>query len=138
MPEERAFRAVASDLTPRHEAEAHVRESEQRYLDLIESAHDIVQSILPDGHFEFVNRAWHELLGYTPEELPALTLFDIVDDVDHDHCTLLIAQIMSGKSFDRVEVTFVAKDGHTFPVDGNATGRFSEGRYVATHTFFRT
>ncbi len=137
VQEERAYRAVARDLTPRHQAEATVRESEQRYLDLIESAHDIVQSILPDGSFEFVNRAWHTNLGYTPEELPGLTLFDIVAEVDHEHCTLLIGQIMSGKSFDKVEISFVAKGGRTFPVEGNATGRFREGRYVGTHTFFR-
>lgn len=137
MPAEQAYRAVACDVTPGHDAEALVLESERRYQDLIESAHDIVQSILPDGHFQFVNRAWHELLGYTAQELPELTLFDIVDKADHDHCTLLIGQLMSGMSFDRVEVTFVAKDGHTFPVEGNATGRFREGKYVATHTFFR-
>lgn len=137
VPDEQAFHAVARDLTARHQAESLVRDSEQRYLDLIESAHDIVQSILPDGHFEFVNRAWHEHLGYTAGELPSLTLFDIVEEADHEHCTLIIGQIMSGKSFDRVEVTFVAKDGRTFPVEGNATGRFREGRFVATHTFFR-
>lgn len=137
LPDEQVFRAVVRDLTARHEAEAHVLESERRYLDLIESAHDIVQSILPDGHFEFVNRAWHDHLGYTPEELPGLTLFDIVDEIDHDHCTRIIGQIMSGESFDRVEVTFVAKDGRKFPVEGNATGRFHDGEFVATHTFFR-
>ncbi len=137
VPEEQAYRAVAHDLTARHAAEESVRESEQRYLDMIESSHDIVQSILPDGHFQFVNRAWHKALGYTPEELAGLTLFDVVAEADHDHCTVLIGQIMSGKSFDRVEVTFVAKDGRTFPVEGNATGRFREGEYLGTHTFFR-
>lgn len=134
---EQAYRAVARDLSPQYEAETLMRESEQRYLDLIESAHDIVQSILPDGSFEFVNRAWHEHLGYSPEELDGLTLFDIVAEVDHDHCTILIGQIMNGRSFDQVEITFVAKDGHSFPVEGNATGRFRDGRYVGTHTFFR-
>jgi len=96
-----------------------------------------VQSILPDGHFEFVNRAWHEALGYSAAELAELTLFDIVDGVDHDHCSLLIGRIMAGESFERVEVTFVAKDGRAFPVEGNATGRFRDGEFVATHAFFR-
>jgi PAS domain S-box-containing protein len=137
VPEEQCFRAVARDLTPRRRAEESMRDSEQRYADLIESAHDIVQSIAPDGHFDFVNKAWHEHLGYTPEELPGLTLFDIVDEADHDHCSLLIGQLMSGQSFDQIEVTFVAKDGRRFPVEGNATGRFRDGQYVATHTFFR-
>jgi PAS domain S-box-containing protein len=134
---EQRYHAVARDLTLRREADERVRESERRYLDLIESAHDIVQSIAPDGHFDFVNRAWHELLGYTPEELPALTLFDIVDPGDHDHCNLVIGRLMSGQSIEQVEVTFVTKDGRRIPVEGNASGRFRGGDYVATHAFFR-
>ncbi|GAA3767300.1 hypothetical protein GCM10022240_19610 [Microbacterium kribbense] len=137
MPQEQCYRAIAHDLTARRAAEASRLESERRYADMIESSHDIVQSILPDGHFQFVNKAWYEHLGYTPEELPGLTLFDIVAEADHDHCTILIAQIMSGHSFDKVEVSFVAKGGRTFPVEGNATGRFRDGEYMATHTFFR-
>jgi PAS domain S-box-containing protein len=136
-PDESRYYAVAIDLTPRRAAEEDLRESEHRYLDLIESSHDLVQSILPDGHFEFVNRAWHDTLGYSPEELPELTLFDIVDGVDHEHCTLMVQRIMSGESFEQVEVTFVAKDGRAFPVEGNATGRFRDGEFVATHAFFR-
>lgn len=135
--DEQAYRAVARDLTGEHVAEQAMADSEQRYADLIQSSHDIVQSISPDGHFSFVNRAWHDHLGYTEEELPGLTLFDIVVEADHEHCSLLIRQLMTGSSFDHVEVTFIAKDGRTFPVEGNATGRFRDGEYVATHTFFR-
>lgn len=134
---EQAYRAVARDLTPEHMAEQAMVDSEQRYADLIQSSHDIVQSISPDGHFSFVNRAWHDHLGYSEEELPGLTLFDIVVEADHEHCSLLIRQLMTGSSFDHVEVTFIAKDGRTFPVEGNATGRFRDGEYIATHTFFR-
>lgn len=137
VPAERRFYAVARDRTAQHMAEEKERESERRYADLIESSHDIIQSIEADGHFEFVNRAWFQHLGYTAEELPNLTLFDIVEESFHDHCTLLIGQIMTGRSFDSVEITFVAKDGHRFPVEGNATGRFRDGQFIATHTFFR-
>ncbi|WP_417563639.1 PAS domain S-box protein [Microbacterium sp.] len=137
VPEDEAYWAVARDVTASHAAAARLRESERRYLDIIDSAHDIVQSILPDGHFEFVNRAWHDSLGYTADELPGLTLFDIVVEADHAHCEVVIGQIMSGHSFDQVGVTFVRKDGSTFPVEGNATGRFRDGVFVATHTFFR-
>src|SRR5690606_11595513 len=111
---EQTYRAVARDLTSEHVAEQAMADSEQRYADLIQSSHDIVQSISPDGHFSFVNRAWHDHLGYTEEELPGLTLFDIVVEADHEHCSLLIRQLMTGSSFDHVEVTFIAKDGRTF------------------------
>ena len=63
--DDQRFHAVARDITPQREAEEQVHESERRYRDMIESSHDIVQSIRPDGHFEFVNRSWHEHLGYS-------------------------------------------------------------------------
>jgi PAS domain S-box-containing protein len=136
-PEEHRSYAVANDLTPRRTVEEQLRESEHRYHGLIESSHDLVQSVLPDGHFEFVNRAWHGALGYTPEELPELTLFDVLDEADHDHCSVMVRRIMAGESFESVEVTFVAKNGRKFPAEGNATGRFRNGAFVATHAFFR-
>jgi len=34
-----------------------LKETEERYRDLIESAHDLIQSVRPDGSFVFVNRA---------------------------------------------------------------------------------
>lgn len=136
-PEERRYYTIARNMTAQREAEERVRESERRYSDLIESSHDLVQSISPDGHFEFVNRAWHDVLGYTPDELPDITLFDILDPADHEHCTAIIGQLMSGASLERIEVDFVAKDGRRIPVEGNATGRFHDGEYVATHAFFR-
>jgi PAS domain S-box-containing protein len=48
--------------------EAH-RETEQRYHEIIENAHDIIQSTRPDGTLAFVNQAWHEALGYTKAEI---------------------------------------------------------------------
>ncbi len=137
LPDEEQHYAVARDLTSQHKAEVDIGDSERRYLDMIESSHDLVQSITPDGHFEFVNRAWHDLLGYSEAELPDLTLYDIVDPVDHDRCRLLFGQLMSGQSIEQIEITFVAKDGRKFPVEGNATGRYRDSEFFAGHSFFR-
>ena len=46
-----------------------LRESEERYRLMIESTHELVQSVTPDGHFAFVNRAWKEVLGYSDVRL---------------------------------------------------------------------
>ena len=68
---------IAQDIAEQKQTAETLRESEKRYLDIIESSHDMVQSIFPDGHFEFVNRAWLTTLEYTQDELPNLTLFDV-------------------------------------------------------------
>jgi signal transduction histidine kinase len=49
----------------------------------------------------------------------------------------MIARIMTGQSMKDVQVTFKTKDGRLIPVEGNATGRFIDGDFVATHAFFQ-
>ena len=128
---------VGQDITERKRVEETLQESENRYRDLIESSHDLLQSIMPDGHFEFVNKAWFETLGYTEEELPNLTLLDVIHPDFHPHCQQMFSQIMVGQSFKDIQVTFVTKHGQSIPAEGNATGRFIGDEFVATHAFFR-
>jgi PAS domain S-box-containing protein len=136
-PDKASYYAVGRDITRNKQAEEALRESENRYRDLIESSYDLLQSIGPDGHFEYVNKAWFDTLGYTEHDLPHLTLFDIIHPDFHSHCHSLFAGIMAGQSFKDIQVTFVAKDGRLIPVEGNATGRFMDGKFVATHAFFQ-
>ena len=67
----RAVLGCFMDITERKRAEEALRESEERYRDLFESTNDLVQSVKPDGHFLYVNRAWREVLhnreeGHSP------------------------------------------------------------------------
>jgi PAS domain S-box-containing protein len=112
-------------------------ESEQRYRAVIQNASDMIQSVRPDGTFEFVNQAWLNKLGYTPDEVPALTIWDIIHPDAVDHCQQLFTLAVQGETIDYMETTFMAKDGQPIPVDGNVTSRFVGDTVVATHGFFR-
>jgi PAS domain S-box-containing protein len=135
--EKQLYYAVGRDITDRKKAEEVLQESEKRYRDLIESSHDLIQSVGPDGHFEFVNKAWLETLGYTEEELPSLNIFDIIHPDYHEHCQKMFSRIVAGESLKDVQVTFITKDGRSIPVEGNGVGRFVGGKFVASHGFFR-
>lgn len=112
-------------------------ESELRYQAVIENASDMIQSVRPDGTFEFVNRAWHETLGYGPSEAAGMTIWDIIHPSQLEHCQTMFKTAMRGESIDDARTIFVAKDGRAIPVEGSATSRFVDGRIVATHAFFR-
>ena len=128
---------VASPLANRERLEEALWESEARYRDLIENAHDLIQSVASDGRFLFVNRAWLDTLGYTQAELRDLTLFDIIHPDSRSHCQLLFSKILAGQACPKVQATFVTKDGREIVVEGNVTGRYQSGRVIATHGFFR-
>jgi PAS domain S-box-containing protein len=128
---------MISDITERKRMEEVLQESEERYRDLFENANDLVQSIAPDGHFLYVNKAWRQILGYSEEEVANLTLWDIIHPDSIPHCREIFQKVMSGEEVSNVEVIFVAKDGNLVTVEGNANCRFKQGEIVSTRGIFR-
>ena len=128
---------LEGEAAGRKHAEEALIETQLRYRDLIESAHDLIQSVRPDGSFAFVNPAWLETLGYGEEELPSLNLFDIIHPDSLQHCREAFSKTMSGQRVTDIEATFYAKDGREVYVEGSASPRFIEGEVMATHAIFR-
>jgi len=117
--------------------EAVHRESEERYREIIENAHDIIQSILPDGSLAYVNRAWFEILGYTEIDLHSINFFDLVHADSLTHYQELFSRILKGNSGTHIPLSFVAKDGEQIFVEGNISPRLHDGKVVAIHGIFR-
>lgn len=113
-----------------------LQESETRYKNFIDNSHDLIQSVNPDGTFDFVNAAWLETLGYTEEELRGLNFTDIIHESSLDHCMALFQQIMLGEQFDSVEAMFKAKSGEPVKVKGKIRVRKKGDQVIATHGIF--
>ncbi|HEV2124743.1 MAG TPA: PAS domain S-box protein, partial [Chloroflexota bacterium] len=118
-------------------ADLRLLESEQRYQAVIENASDMIQSVRPDGTFEFVNRAWRTTLQYTDDDLSRMTVWDTIHPDSMQHCQTEFVKAIRGEVIDFFETTFVAKDGRAVPVEGSVTSRFLGEEVVATHGFFR-
>jgi PAS domain S-box-containing protein len=112
-------------------------ESEERYRAVIDNASDMIQSVLADGTFEFVNQAWLDKLGYTRDEVDQLIVWDIIDPEAKQHCEMLFMAAMRGETIPEMTTTFLTKDGRKVPVEGSTTSRMLGDTVVATHGFFR-
>jgi PAS domain S-box-containing protein len=121
----------------RERAEDALRQSEERYRDLFDNAHDLIQSVSPEGGLLYVNKAWQNALGYSEKEVANLKLWDIIHPDSMNHCMEVFQRVISGESVSGIEAAFVAKDGSLLAVEGNAHCRFVDGRPVSTQGIFR-
>ena len=132
-----ALEGLISDVTDRKRAEEAVRDGEERYRNLVENAHDMIQSLGPDGRLLFVNRAWLETMGYAESEISSLNFFRIVHPQSRVHCQQLFAEMLAGRATAAIQAALVAKDGRVIEVEGNVTSRYENDRVVATQAIFR-
>jgi len=103
-------------------------------MDLVQHTSDIIQSVSPDGDYLFVNQAWHDILGYSADEVSSLNVFDVIHPDQREACSDKISQILQGH---HVSIETVFQDGHSVYVEGNASCRFENGLPIATRGFFR-
>ncbi len=135
--DKRFFVGIMRDITERKEAEKVLKESEEKFRDLFENATDLIQSVSPEGKFLYVNHAWRDTLGYTPEELQGLSMFDVIHPDSRAHCAEIFKTVMSEKSAQKVEAAFITKDGRRISVEGNVSPKFKNGKFFSTRGIFR-
>lgn len=60
---------MVADITRNKTAENLLREAENRYRDLVETAHDLVWTMNARGQLTYLNRACENIYGYPPESM---------------------------------------------------------------------
>ncbi len=87
-----------------------LRESEQRYRDLIENLTDIVWSADRDGTLLFINAAVERLVGYTPEEVVGSNFTRFFPETEHPRLLANYGRVLSGETA-REEYELFSKSG---------------------------
>ncbi len=73
-----AVQVIVTDISKRKETERAIRESEQRYRELLENIADIIYVTNEDGKLVFLNAAAEQFIGYSRKELLGLTFADFL------------------------------------------------------------
>ncbi|HQL62861.1 MAG TPA: PAS domain S-box protein [bacterium] len=131
------YLGIAQDITERKRAEKALQESEERLQDFLDNAISLIQSVSPDGRFQYVNAAWKRTLGYRDEDLAELHYFDVVCPDEREHCMDTFRRVLKGEVLRDIETALVAKDGRRIPVSGSANCRFEDGKPVVIRSMFR-
>ncbi|MGO9986215.1 MAG: PAS domain S-box protein [Rhodomicrobium sp.] len=103
---------VMMDITGRKQAEAALRESEERFRGIYEHAATGISILNLQGQFQSCNPAYSAMVGYTGEELRGINFQDLVHPADIEANMLLNRQLLAREipSFELVN-RYVRKDG---------------------------
>jgi PAS domain S-box-containing protein len=114
---EAKFRQLNQSLEERiAEATAELRASEERFKRLFEFSPLGIGLVNEEGKFQQVNSSFAEMLGYTPDELCALTYWDITPVNHFAGQQTFIDKLKETGRFGPFEKEYIRKDGTRIPV----------------------
>ena len=109
--EVRGYYAVLTDITPYMEMQHALRQSEARYLRLLNALQEGVWAIDAENRTTFVNPRMSEMLGYSMEEMQGRSLFAFMDEAGVEIARRQLAHRQQGAQ-EQHEFQFLHKDGH--------------------------
>jgi PAS domain S-box-containing protein len=101
---------IARDITERKQAEAMLRESEEQYRNIVETANEGVWLINNEACTGYVNQQMAAMLGYTVAEMLGRPVFDFIFPADRAYAEQKIAERQHDTS-DTNEFRLRRKDG---------------------------
>ncbi|UCE28269.1 MAG: PAS domain S-box protein [Candidatus Coatesbacteria bacterium] len=116
------YRVVGTDtdITERKRAEEALRESEEKYRNLIERSNDAV-AIIQDGKIRFANERVTGMVGYPVEELIGKDFIDYIHPDDVAKLTDIYERRMAGKAVPSIyETVLKNREGEPVHVEINA------------------
>jgi PAS domain S-box-containing protein len=106
------------DLTERKIAEEKLRESEEKYRNIVETANESICLINSEGVLTYVNKKMADMTGYTIGEIIGRTIWDFVGKEDQSTVTMNMEKRRRGIS-ESYEIKLIRKDGSPFWVHVN-------------------
>jgi len=101
----------AVDITERKRYYQALRQSENRFRNLFNSAASGIALIATNGRYLRVNEAMCAMLGYTPEELESSSWREITHPDDIKPSDIKIAELLRGQPVRPLEKRYLHKDG---------------------------
>lgn len=121
--------AFVQDITDRVRSQKELAESEQKYRLLAEHTTDIIYRLdLEQDRYTYVSPSVETVLGYTPEEVRALSPDQVMTPESYQLQNEIMEQdLLAGKKdSELLELEAIHKEGHIVPVEVNASFVFDE------------
>ena len=132
----RGFSKVVRDITDRKKAEDALRESEERYRIIAETASDVIITIDQDSVIQFVNPASEKVFGYKPAELIGQVITVLMPErLREAHISAMKEYVDTGKKkmkWESIDLPGLHKSGNEVPLEVSYGEFMKEGRHFFT------
>jgi len=131
---------LLNDIGARKQSEMALRESQAQFAllaSLLERSSQPFSQGFPDGRLGFVNQAYLDLTGYSPQEISSLNWQKLTAPEWREKEQALIAQLHATGQPVRYEKEYVRKDGRRVPIEILVhLARDEEGNPLYYYSFF--
>jgi PAS domain S-box-containing protein len=128
--------AVIRDISIRKEAQEALKQSEEKFRELINTSNDGIVSIDPQMRFIIWNQGAEILLGYTEKEMLGLSVLTIFPTASQKDVARELVQLkntgISGTINRLFETYVMKKDCSLTPVDISISARKTDDGYIST------
>ena len=125
-----AFQSVHRDVTEQNRAQRALKDSEEKYRSLFELIGDAININAPDGTLLDANQAFHDLFGYTREDISSFNVVDVyANPADRENFLRRMAETGLVKDV----VRFRRKDSSVFDCQRTAVARKDESGAVVAY-----
>ncbi len=130
-----AFARVRAQMQCRN-AEKALKESEERYRDLFDNAHDLIQIVSNQEQFLYVNQVWKETLGYNQEEIEKFTSTDIIHPDERKNYWDALQRTQQHQGIESFETVLMTKEGESIFVEAGISCRYKNDKHITTRGIF--
>jgi PAS domain S-box-containing protein len=122
--------ALVQDVSASRRAEAAVRDSEQSYRELVETAREMIVTVDLEGRFTSMNAAFETLTGWSAQEWVGRTFHGLIHPDDLAACMTVFEASMRGETVPSVTHRISRPDGQWLVVESTGTAQRRGGRVV--------
>lgn len=112
-------RSIQGEITKRtHRLE----KSHRKFRMITDNAYDLITIINPDGEYEYLNSAYHRILGYSRDEMKDQNIFRYIHPADINMFKRTMHEISEGKNAVEIQYRMLHTKGHWVYLEGVAKG----------------
>jgi PAS domain S-box-containing protein len=128
---------IVQDITERKKVERALRESEERFKQLVEVFPETIFEANATGDITYANKHGFKNFGFTEEDIPrSVNIIDLISPEDRNQVLQRIQEkIQGGIDKGYLEFKALRKDGSTFPAMGLSVPTMADGILIGMRAF---